>query len=210
MTLLQGRKSKRGLTSVWDMVVRSVTGSGGVRSGVIGPELSNKLENPGWYPGSFHFWKRHGWRFYPVNTYYFIPASNRPSTGFSITVLAVDPASQAGEWLLPATKICQDGSVVIAVELPNPDGPIHRQAENFMEAGWTAIAFKIGGLAGTPIRLTWWGTGEAAPVVEQATRLSGHKYYLRPDRVVTGTLEEPGPGQTGETAKVAVLLAKAS
>ena len=210
MTLLQGRKSKRGLTSVWDMVVRSVTGSGGVRSGVIGPELLNKLENPGWYPGSFHFWKRHGWRFYPVNTYYFIPTSKRPGAGFSITVLAVDPASQAGEWLLPATKLCQDGSVVIAVELPNPDGLINSQAETFMEAGWTGIALKIGGLAGTPIRLTWWGTGEAAPVVEQATRMSGHKYYLRPERVVTRALDEPGPGQTGETAKVAVLLAKAS
>src|SRR4051812_291020 len=119
MKLLQSRKSNRGLTSVWDMVVRSVTGTGGVRSGVVGPDLLNKLENTGLYPGSLHYWKRHGWRFYPVNTYYFIPKSKRTGAGFKITVLAVSPSSPAGEWLIPGAQLCQDGSVVITVELPH-------------------------------------------------------------------------------------------
>ncbi len=210
MALLQSRKSKRGLTSVWDMVVRSVTGSGGIRSGVIGPELLSKLENPGFSPGAFHFWKRHGWRFYPVNTYYFIPTSKRPGAGFSVTVLTIDPASPAGEWLRHTNRICGDGSAVIAVELLPDNGPVSRQAETFLEAAWAAIALKIGGLASTPVQLTWWGTGETAQVVEHAFRLVEHKYYLRPDRVVTRAFEEPEPAQTAEPVKVEVFLAKAS
>lgn len=200
MTQLQSRKSKPGLAPVWDIVVRSVTGSGGVRPGLWEAALATGPESPGGLPGAFHFWKRHGWRFYPVNTHYFIPTAKRPGEGYPVTVLALDPAQPADDWRQAAARLCQEGALVIAVELPGaPRLTLDRQVETFLEAAWVGVALKIGGLAGSPIRLAWWGCGETAPVVEQAARLSGHKYYLPPERVLTRPWAGPWTGPYDET-----------
>lgn len=209
MTLLQSRKSKQHLISVWDIAVRSVTGSAGVRPGIFGPKPANSPENPGYMPGAFHFWKRRGWRFYPVNTRYFIPTRHRTGQGFPITVLAIDPTNSAADWLDLTGRLSQAGEVVVAVELSAAGDVVAGQAALFLEAAWTAIALKIGGLAASPLRLSWWGTGEAAAVVERAALLTTHKYYLPPDRVITRAFNPPDPAQPAETA-VTVVLAKAS
>lgn len=209
MTQLQSRKNKRGLTSVWDIVVRSVTGSGGVRSGLWETALQNHPESTSGQPGAFHFWKRHGWRFYPVNTHYFIPRSKRPGTGFPVTVLAFDPANHAEEWRLAVERLCQDGTIVIAVELSTIRDTVDRQVVTFLEAAWVAFDKKIGGLAGSPIHLTWWGFGSTAPIVEQAALLVAHKYYLPPERILTRPFDEVEPFPAAPTGPINLTLAEA-
>jgi hypothetical protein len=212
MTQLQSRKSKRGLTYVWDIVVRSITGAGGVRSGLWGAALPYRPESTGGLPGAFHFWKRRGWRFYPVNTQYFIPRSKRPGTGYPVAVLALDPANSAGEWRQAIDRLCQDGTIVIAVELPTAhETTVDRQVATFLEAAWVAFALKIGGLAGSPIHLTWWGCGPTGPVVEQASRLAAHKYYLPPARVLIRPFDEIelASRQAAPNGAVDLTLAKA-
>ena len=211
MTQLQSRKRNHRLTYVWDIVVRSVTGSGGVRSGLWGTTLPFRPESTTGLPGAFHFWKRHGWRFYPVNTQYFIPRSKRPGTGYPVAVLAVDPAEPAGEWQQAVERLCQEGTIVIAVELPATLENVNRQVATFLEAAWVAFALKIGGLAGSPIHLTWWGCGSTGPVVEQAAKLAAHKYYLPPGRVLVRPFDEidPATPQATQVGKLEMALAKA-
>jgi hypothetical protein len=140
-----------------------------------------------------------------------MPRSKRPGSGFPVAILALDPANSGGEWQQAVERLGQAGTIVVAIELPAAPENLDLQAATFLEAAWVAIALKIGGLAGSPVHLTWWGCGLTGPVVEQAARLTAHKYYLPPTRVLLRPFDEieaasPQPAPTGP---VDLKLAKA-
>lgn len=187
MTLLQSRKRMGGMAAIWDTVVRPATRSNVNKSNASpGQAALNGLHNQGWRSGAVRFWKREGWRFYPVIARYLLPTTSIPARGFPVMVFCQTPtAAPDKEWETFAVQFCLEGLVVIIVELPDGSLPTKQQARIFLEAVWLTMARKIGGLADSPARLIWWGPDKAAPVVEQAAGLRGNKYYLPPQTVLT-------------------------
>jgi hypothetical protein len=181
-----------GLAAIWDTVARpdarlNVSGSNYIPARAAGN--SRKI-----HPGVLRFWKRLGWKFYPVKVCFLIPTASIPDKGFPVTVFCQTLASPSDkEWEGFTVQCCLEGSVVIIVELPASGITPKQQARTFLEAVWRTMARKVGGLADSPARLVWWGSGNAAPVVEQAARMRGNKYYLPPLTVLTRPFDQAVP-----------------
>jgi hypothetical protein len=175
MALLQRRKGMGGLAAILDNVVRpdarlNVSGSNYIPARTAGN--SRKIHS-----GVLRFWKRVGWRIYPVKVLFLIPTASIPAKGFPVMVFC---RTQAGlsdkEWEDFTVECCLQGSVVIIVELPARGVTLKQQARTFLEAVWRTVARKVGGLADSPARLVWWGPGNAAAVVVQDAVLRVNKY----------------------------------
>jgi hypothetical protein len=192
MALLQRRKGMGGLAAIWGNVVRpdarlNVSGSNYIPARTAGN--SRKIQS-----GVLRFWKRVGWRFYPVKVLFLIPTASIPDKGFPVTVFCQTQAGLSDkEWEDFTVQCCLQGSVVIVVELPARGVTLKQQSRTFLEAVWRIVARKVGGLADSPARLVWWGPGNAAAVVEQAAGMRGNKYYLPPLTVLTRPFNQAVP-----------------
>ena len=151
MTLLQSRKSLWGLAEIWDTAVK---GTPITRLNASHPGRFSNLaayDSPDYADlcsGTYHFWKRQGWRFYPVNIRYLVPTASVPAKGFPVMVFCLDhPATWNSEWVNFTAQLCLSGLVVIIVELPATGQTLKQQAQTFLEATWLTIATRIGGLA---------------------------------------------------------------
>jgi hypothetical protein len=194
MALLQSRKRMRGLAAIWDTVVRP-----NARSNVswfINNPARASAKSRGIQSGVLRFWKRQGWKFYPLEVVFLIPTASIPDRGFPVTAFCLAPVDSFDKEQADFfNQYCLQGSVVIIVELPANDTALKQQARTFLEAVWLTLARKIGGLADSPVRLAWWGPGSATPVVEQAARLRGNKYYLPPLAVLTRPFNQADPAR---------------
>jgi hypothetical protein len=194
MALLQRRKGMGGLAAIWDTVVRpdarlNVSGSNYIPARTAGN--SRKIHS-----GGLRFWKRVGWKFYPLKVLFLIPTCPIPDKGFPVTVFCqTHPGSTDKEWDDFTVQCCLQGSVVIIVELPASGATPKQQARAFLEAVWRTLVRKVGGLADSPARLAWWGPGNAAAVVEHAARMRGNKYYLPPLTVLTRPFNQVVPAR---------------
>ena len=197
MTLLQSRKSKWGLTAIWDTVSKVKPAT---RPGLFSNPAA--YDSPEVCSGTLRFWKRQGWRFYPVNIRYMWPATSIPANGFPVIAFCLDqPTAWNSEWESFTNQLCLNGSTVIIVKLPTTAQTTKQQAQIFLKATWLTLAIRIGALADTPVRLSWCGTDSAAPVVEQASRLRQYKYYLPPENIFTKPFNDAEPAQAEVAGK---------
>lgn len=204
MTLLQSRKKMWGLTAIRGTASKFSTRS----DSFLSPDAYSNPEFANVCVGTLRLWKRHGRRVYPINVRYLVPTSRIPGKGFPVVSFCLDhPSNWNREWEDFTGRLCLAGMLVIIVELPELDRTTQQQAHTFLKATWHTIATRFGGLSQTPVRVSWWGPGQAAPVIEQAARLRSHKYYLPPVEQITCTFKEAEPGAVMFPARIELAVA---
>ena len=207
MTLLQSRKKMWGVAAIRNTASKFITRSDANRPGsFLSPDAYKRPEFANVCVGTLRLWKRQGRRLYPVHVRYLVPTTRIPGKGFPVVSFCLDhPSNWDSEWENFTGRLCLSGTLVIIVELPTFGETTRQQAQTFLKATWLTIATRLGGLAETPVRVSWWGPGNAAPVMEQAARLRLHKYYLPPVEKITRHFKEVAPVQEAVEVELQLL-----
>ncbi len=130
--------------------------------------------------GVYRIWKLKPWGLYRVEVCYFLPLRAVPLAAFPATAILFSQSDYDYEAL--GRKLCRQGQVIMLVKPPGAKFTSSlQQAEDFLQAVWQTLAYKIRGQVASPPELSWWSEPTAWPVLELAASLKNHRYYMRPD-----------------------------